>query len=165
MLEYCTRLTPFWQNDLKNHTYVREVPFVAKNFNHLDRDYYNKDHLLQSFNNELSCEEDFKKSLQVSEGSVSWTCILPNVILPTHKDTFYTLREQYNVNIEDCFRYLVFLEDWIFGHYAGFENQSITNWKAGDVWKFDATELHFAVNASNVPFHSCQISSFNKKPA
>lgn len=160
MLEYYTNLSPFWNEDLKNHVYAREVPFVAKNFNHLDRTYYNKDHLLQSFNEELTCSEKFKKSLNVKEGSVSWTCILPNVILPTHRDTFYTLREQHNVGIENCFRYLIFLEDWVFGHYAGFEKRSITNWKAGDVWIFDHQELHYAVNASNIPFHSCQVSTF-----
>lgn len=161
MIEYCNRIENFWKQDLKNHSYFREVPFVAKNFDHLDKTYYNKDYLLQSFNDELSCSEKFKKELNVSKGSVSWTCILPNVILPTHQDTFYTLRQEYNVEIERCYRYLIFLEDWVFGQYVGFTNKNITNWKVGDVWKFDSTELHYAVNASNVNFHSCQISTFD----
>jgi hypothetical protein len=134
---------------------------VAKNFDHLDRNYYNRDYLLQSFNEELSCADKFKESLSVSKGSVSWTCVLPNVILPTHKDTFYTLRQEHNIQIENCFRYLIFLEDYIFGQYVGFENKNITDWKAGDVWIFDHKELHYAVNASNSLFHSCQVSTFN----
>jgi len=161
MIEYFNRIENFWKEDLKNHSYAREVPFVAKNFDHLNKKYYNKDHLLQSFNDELSCSEKFKKVLNVNKGSVSWTCILPNVILPTHQDTFYTLRQEHSVEIERCYRYLIFLEDWVFGQYVGFTNKNITNWKVGDVWKFDSTELHYAVNASNVNFHSCQISTFD----
>lgn len=160
MINYETRIDNFWLNDLSNYLYVREVPFVAKNFDHLDRNYYNKGHLLQSFNEELPNFEKFKDALNVTVGSVGWICILPNIILPTHRDTFYTMRKDYNIEIERCFRYLIFLENWSFGHYVGFENKSITHWKAGDVWKFDSSELHYAINASNKPFHSCQVSTF-----
>lgn len=160
MLEYVTRIDNFWEEELANHKYAREVPFVARNFDHLDRKYYNKDYLLQSFNEELECSEQFKGALDATQASVSWTCVLPDVILPTHKDTFYTLRLENNVEIEQCFRYLVFLEDWVFGQFVGFTNKNITNWKAGDVWKFDASEMHFAVNASNELFHTCQVSTF-----
>ena len=98
--------------------------------------------------------------MDAPKSSVSWTNILPDVILPTHKDTFYTLRQEHQIELDDCFRYLIFLEDWIFGHYVGFENKSIVQWKAGDVWKFTGYELHFAVNASNVAFHTAQVSTF-----
>jgi len=160
LIKFYTTIENFWQEDLKNHSYARTVPFVARNFDHLDRNYYNRDHLLQSFNDELPCADRFEQVLNVKNSSVSWTCILPNTILPTHRDTFYTLRQQHNVEIDQCFRYLIFLEDWSFGHIAVFENNIITNWKAGNVWIFDSEELHYAVNASNVPFHSCQVSTF-----
>ena len=161
MIDFVTNISPFWDNDLRNHSYAREVPFVARNFDHLDRKYYNKDHLLQSFNDELpNGWQRFLSAVDAESGSVSWTCILPNVILPSHRDTFYTMRQEHNVEIDQCFRYLIFLEDWQFGHYAGFSSTHISNWKKGDVWIFDSVELHFAVNASNVPFHSCQVSTF-----
>lgn len=160
MPNFVKNIYVFWTEDLSNHTYTKKVPFVAKNFDHLDRKYYNKDYLLQSFNDELSCAGQFKSSLDVEQASVSWTCILPNVILPTHKDTFYTLRQKHNVGVDDCYRYLIFLEDWVFGQYVGFEDTNITYWKAGDVWKFTGNEMHFAVNASNLPFHTAQVSTF-----
>jgi hypothetical protein len=161
MIEFVKNIDNFWKQDLAEHTYARQVDFVAKNFDHLDRKYYNRDYLLQSFNQELPNAQNFKQALDAFHGSVSWTCVLPNVILPTHQDSFYTLRQEHNVEIERCFRYLVFLEDWTMGHYVGFTNKNITNWKAGDVYKFDSEELHYAVNASNVPFHTCQVSTFN----
>lgn len=161
MIEFVTNIKSFWDEDLRSHNYARQVPFVARNFDHLDRDYYNRDYLLQSFNDELPLGwQKFLESMNVGQGSVSWTCILPNLILPSHRDTFYTMRQENNIEIDRCFRYLIFLEDWTFGHYAGFENTHISNWKKGDVWVFDSNELHFAVNASNVAFHSCQVSTF-----
>ena len=160
MLKFVKTIEPFWTTELANHQYARQVPFVAKNFDHLDKEYYNRDYLLQSFNEELSCADEFKTALDAAHASVSWTCVLPNVILPTHNDTFYTLRQEHNVTIEQCFRYLIFLEDWTLGQFVGFTNKNITNWKAGDVWKFDSTEMHFAVNASNELFHTCQVSTF-----
>lgn len=160
MAKYVKRIHNFWKKDLAEHTYTREVPFVARNFDHLDRKYYNKDYLLQSFNEELPNASQFKSSLDAVQASVSWTCILPNVILPTHKDTFYTLRQTHNIELDDCYRYLIFLEDWIFGHYVGFEHENITHWKAGDVWKFTGYEMHYGVNASNVSFHTAQVSTF-----
>ena len=160
MPKFVKNISNFWWEDLAEHKYAREVPFVAKNFDHLDRKYYNKDYLLQSFNEELPCAVQFKDSLDAVQASVSWTCILPDVILPTHKDTFYTLRQEHNVELDDCYRYLIFLEDWVFGHYVGFEDTSITHWKNGDVWKFTGHEMHYGVNASNIPFHTCQVSTF-----
>lgn len=150
----------FWSEELTAHKYVRTVPFEAKNFNHLDKTFYDRGYLLQSFNEELpAIYEKFYDALGVERGSVSWTCILPNVILPTHRDTFYTLRTEKNIDISECCRYLIFLEDWTFGHYVEFENQHITKWKKGDVWLFDSEELHYAANASNQYFHSCQVST------
>jgi|TARA_B110000977_G_scaffold65885_1_gene89694 hypothetical protein len=160
MIEYVTKIDNFWKDELATHTYKRRVLFDAKNFDHLDRVYYNKDYILQSFNDELNCSSRFKADLNAAEGAVSWTCILPDVILPTHKDTFYTLRQEHNVPIEKCFRYIVFLEDAVFGHSVNFTTKNITNFAAGDVYKFDCNELHYGVNASNVAFHTCQVSTF-----
>lgn len=160
MLEFVKTIENFWTTALADHHYARQVPFVAKNFEHLDRRYYNKDYLLQSFNEELPYVDQFKGVLDAATASVSWTCIMPAVILPTHKDTFYTLRQQHNIELDQCYRYLIFLENWIFGHHVGFETQNITTWKAGDVYKFTGYQMHYAVNASNVPFHTCQVSTF-----
>jgi hypothetical protein len=160
MIKFVKNIENFWKEDLANHKFARQVEFVAENFNHLDRTYYNSGFLLQSFNEEIPNIQDFQLALDVKNTAISWLCILPNVILPTHRDTFYTLRQEHAVGIEQCFRYLIFLEDRVFGHYVGFENLNITNWKAGDVWMFDCEENHYGVNASNVPFVTCQVSSY-----
>lgn len=111
MVKFFTHIIPFWNEQLKNHIYSRKVPFEARNFDHLDRNFYNKDYLLQSFNEEVPDTAKFRNILGIDKGSVSWTCVLPNVILPTHKDTFYTMRQEYTVEIDQCYRYLLFLEE------------------------------------------------------
>jgi len=161
MIEYVTRIDNFWKDDLVNYTYALTLPFISKCFDHLDRTYYDKGHILQSYEDDVPNAQHFKSALNVTKGNISWTGIEPNIIVPTHKDTFYPMREKYNINLEQCIRYIVFLEDWQFGHYVGFINKNITKWKAGDVYTFDYTDLHYAVNASNLRFHTCQINSFN----
>lgn len=161
MPQYVTNIENFWKEDLISHSYTRKTYFDSPNFNHLDRQYYNKDYLLQSFNEDLPCAEKFRTALDAKKSSVSWTNILPDVILPTHKDEFYTLRQTHDVSIDECYRYLVFLEDWTFGHLVGFDDKIISDWVAGDVWKFTGHEMHFGVNASNVCFHTAQISTFS----
>lgn len=160
MIKFVTNIQSFWDEDLKNHIYSREVPFVNKNFNHLDKNYYDRGFLLQSFNEELpDSGRKFLLSIPTEIGSVSWTCISPNLILPTHKDSFYTLRKKENVELDECIRYLIFLQDHVFGQIAVFENKVISTWSKGDMWVFDSNEFHYAVNASNVPFHTCQVST------
>ena len=160
MPEYVTTITNFWSEDLAEHNYVRTVDWSAKNFDHLNKKDYNNGHLLQSFNEELPNASKFKSALDAHTASVSWTCIKPNVILPTHKDSFYTLRQEHNVELDDCYRYLIFLEDWKFGQAVPFIDCIISDWVAGDVWKFTGHEMHYAVNASATNFHTCQVSTF-----
>jgi len=77
-----------------------------------------------------------------------------------HTDNFYKLRTQHSVDIDNCLRYLVFLKDWTLGHAVEFEEINITRWKIGDVWVFDSKSKHWASNASNINFLTCQINTF-----
>jgi AAA+ ATPase superfamily predicted ATPase len=115
----------------------------------------------QSFNSELpNGWENFLKAFNLSKGAVSWTLIEPGKIVPIHQDFFVNLRKDTNVPVENCIRYIIMLEDWQFGQVLEFNNQSIRKWKQGDAWMFDSLEFHWAANASNYNFYSCQVSSF-----
>jgi hypothetical protein len=159
MLEYCTNISNFWKDNLDNHDYARKVAYDNKP-NNVHPEEIPNGYVLQSFNQELPDADKFKQALNVDKGTVSWTCIPSYIMLPTHSDSFYTLRTEHNVSVEQCFRYLIFLEDAVFGQFVGFKNQDISNFKAGDVWKFDHTEIHWASNGSNMPLHTCQVSTF-----
>jgi hypothetical protein len=112
----------------------------------------------QGFDKEIPNYENFIKELGVETALVSWTCIEPGQAIPVHTDAFYKLRQINNVNIDQCLRYLVFLQEWQLGHFVEFEDVNIGIWNKGDVWVFDHTSKHCAANASNVRFVTCQIN-------
>lgn len=161
MIEFIGNIEDFWSNHLASHEYVRQVPFTGMRKDWHDN--YNRDYLLQSFNDELPyIWKQFYTVLDVEEGSVAWTCILPNRILPPHYDTFYTLQQQMKVPMEQCVRYSIFLDDYEFGQYVQFDDIAVNTWKKGDIWLFDSSVHHWAANASNVNFHTCQVSTLRK---
>lgn len=159
MLGYKGNISDFWSESLKGYQYVNRTPFKGMR-NDWHENYSTEGYLLQSFNEELpSIYNKFYDELNVREGTVAWTCILPNVILPPHIDKFYLLSQKFNLLQENCIRYIVFLEDWYFGQYVQLDDTPIIKWKKGDVWYFDWEVKHFAVNASNYDFHTCQVST------
>jgi len=158
MTNYHGVIEDFWSEYLPDYTYTRQVPFEGMRSDWHEN--YNRDYLLQAFNDELPpIWQQFYTALNAKEGSISWTCMLPNRIIPPHVDTFYTLRTKHNVDVSECFRYLIMLEDHKFGQYIQFDDLMIGTWKKGEVWSFDSTVKHFAVNASNDNFHTCQVST------
>ena len=69
------------------------------------------------------------------------------VILPLHGDTYSRYRKLFNCKLEDCFRAVVFLQDWASGHYFEIDGTGITNWSKGDYvfWRSDVKHM-----ASNI---------------
>ena len=160
MIGYHGCIEDFWSDALASYTYVREVKYEGvrsewhSNFQGI---------LLQSFDEELpEFWPKFQEALGVTTGSVGWINIRPNQIIPPHTDNFYMLRQKYNATVDDCLRYLIFLEDWKFGQYVEFEDLSISKWKRGDVWFFNYKSKHWAVNASNDDLHTCQVSTIKR---
>lgn len=156
MIGYYGKIEDFWSDHLKNYKYVRQVEFNRPEWN----EEYKTGFLLQSFDDELPIIwKKFKDILNLNVGTVGWMNIRPNQIVPPHTDNFYMLRQEYDAHIENCVRFLVFLEDWKFGQHVEFDTISISKWCKGDVWMFDYQSRHWAVNASNENFHTCQIST------
>jgi hypothetical protein len=92
------------------------------------------------------------------EGKYHWwiTKMLPGNFMPMHVDP-HTLYQK-NSN-----RFWMPLQDWQPGHIFMYEDQVITNYKAGDVWTYDnPAALHGAANIGYVPRIVLQISSYNQ---
>jgi hypothetical protein len=163
MIEYVTNLKDFWSKDLESYSFLNLVNVSQREYFHSN---YAREtnNILQGFDDELpECQQEFFKSLGIDKGSISWICMEPCQVIPVHTDNFYKLRNQFknqhNVDIANCVRYLVFLQDWVFGHFVQFNSQVITNWTKGDVWRFDHKSPHWAVNASQVNFITCQVNT------
>ena len=148
MIGYFGNIDDFWSGSLSTYQYNREVQYEGIR---VDWHQNFKGILLQSFDDELpEFWPKFKEAVNATKGSVGWINLRPNQVLPPHSDSFYTLRKLHNVSIEQCIRYLIFLDDWQFGQHVEFETTPIKNWKKGDIWFFDHTARHWAVNASSV---------------
>jgi hypothetical protein len=159
MIEYVTNLKDFWSKDLESYSFLNLVNVAQREYFHSN---YAREtnNILQGFDDELpECRHQFFKSLGIDKGSISWICMQPCQVIPVHTDNFYKLRTQHSVDITECVRYLVFLQDWVFGHFVQFDEQVITNWTKGDVWRFDHDSPHWAVNASQTSFVTCQVNT------
>jgi len=160
MLKYHGHLYDFWSNELLDYKFPESVSTGQREGLH---EYYHSEsnNLAQGFGDQLpACREKFFQELNIHVGTISWTCILPGRVIPTHNDLFYKLRKKHSVEVDDCIRYLVFLQDWELGHMVEFEERPITKWKKGDVWMFDHLSYHCAANTSNNNFITCQVNTF-----
>tara|TARA_B100001093_G_scaffold518504_1_gene603595 strand:- start:4805 stop:5467 length:663 start_codon:yes stop_codon:yes gene_type:complete len=71
-------------------------------------------------------------------------------VLNMHIDKLYDLNPFGSAN--DVIRIMVMLEDWQPGQFIIYGNQTYTNWKAGDIHKFDWMNIpHATANASLYP--------------
>jgi len=158
MIEYVTRIEDFWTSDLQSFVFPHLSPTGQRDSFHTNYSKANND-LPQAFDSEIPNYEKFPTALGLDNVAVSWTCIEPGQAIPIHQDAFYKLRQKHSVDIEQCVRYLVFLQDWELGHFVEFENFELTKWHKGDVYKFDYQATHCAANASNSRFVTCQVNS------
>lgn len=160
MIAYYTNVEDFWTEALQSYKFPHSVSTgqnaeFHKNYNS------EQNNLLQGFDEELPavCSKFYQAlNLELEKSTMSWTCICPGNTIPIHQDKFYKLKTKYNVDVSQCTRFLVFLEDWHLGHYTEFDTQLITKWRKGDVWMFNHESPHCAANASHKNFYSCQIN-------
>jgi hypothetical protein len=158
MIEFVGNIEDFWSQHLSNFVFPHRVKVAGQ------RDYFHPNYvdaeILQAFGDEIPKHNKFFEALKIKQGSISLTCLQPGQIIPVHTDSFYKLRQDYNVKLEQCIRFLIFLNDWELGHIAEFQETCITKWCKGDVWKFDYNSKHCAANASQATFITCQVNTF-----
>lgn len=160
MIAFYTNIEDFWTEALQSYKFPNSVstgqnPSFHENYNN------EANNLLQGFDDELPaiCNQFYQAlSLDTDKTAISWTCICPGNTIPIHQDKFYKLRTKHEADINQCLRFLVFLEDWQLGHYVEFDTRLITKWNKGDVWIFNHESPHCAANASHNNFYTCQIN-------
>lgn len=101
---------------------------------------------------------DIYEKLQLKNAYANVNRIDPGNILPWHFDTYQRLsidsskrnidltslsESTRNANIK---RYLVFLDDWHWGHFFEIGNAVFTHWKSGDVITWEPMRYHLAAN-------------------
>ncbi len=85
---------------------------------------------------------------------------------PWHFDTYQGAVERGNLTDEErknVKRYLLFLENWDWGHFLQVGNSVLTHWKAGDMYTWDYGMYHLSSNAGIAPKWTCQITGYPTK--
>jgi hypothetical protein len=81
-------------------------------------------------------------------------------VLPTHQDRYVRYIDLFALQGQEqnIRRAIVFLEDWKPGHYAEYNDQPLTQWKAGTVveWQYDLP--HMAANLGQLPRYTLQVT-------
>lgn len=80
---------------------------------------------------------------------------------PWHFDTYSSALKRAGLKDKDLKkikRYLLFLEDWDWGHILQIGNNVLSNWKAGDLYTWKAGMYHLSSNCGISPKWTCQIT-------
>mgnify|MGYP006171132005 CR=1 FL=1 len=163
------RIEPFW-----SESSFKELDYQYKPFNNIKdfakwkkHGYWpDKDHYGGLLCDMISSQPDwnnqiikwFEDKFKVVDTGTSYYKMQTCHYLPTHGDTYELYREIFDCDLEDCFRVIVFLEDWKSGHISEVDGNPVTNWKAGDYvfWKSDT--LHMAGNMGTEDRYTLQLT-------
>lgn len=91
-----------------------------------------------------------------TKGVIHWwiTKLLPGQFMPMHVDP--------HTYEKSCMRYWVPLQDYHPGHIFMYNDQVITNYRAGDVYEYiNPTDLHGAANIGHIPRIILQITEYD----
>jgi hypothetical protein len=145
---------PVWQPDKwKDHPTLDEFREKTRP-GYSEKDYYF--HQFNSASPELEKFDIDLNKLPIEENESYWWFIklYPGEFQPMHIDPqlVYAKSPQ---------RYTLFLQDWQPGHIYTWENQMITDYKAGDFFKWeDPMCIHGAVNIGFEPRLTLQITTY-----
>ena len=164
LLKY--RLPVFWNDEFKKLDYLNEEFNDPANLQYwLDLGFANK------FTGDMcdmrQPQPSFNKKFLEIYTEMGWKDIgtsyyrmQPGTILPTHQDLYKRYVQLFELQGKEntIRRAIVYLEDWKSGHYAEYQEQSFTNWRAGDVVEWHYNTPHLAANLGVEPRYTLQIT-------
>ena len=130
-----------------NNGYIK--PFWDDEYKHLK---YKK----MPFNNKYDVSNWREKGYTQDEKYFTGQMCNHNEKQPSWNETFVSWAKYQE--LDDCYRILVFLEDWKSGHYFEFNNEPIVNWKSGDYFVWGGKVPHMAANIGIEDRYTLQIT-------
>ena len=120
--DYTGYIKPFWDDEYK-HLKYKKMPFNNKYdvSNWREKGYtqdekYFTGQMCNHNEKQPSWNETFLSWAKYQHGLNNIGCcyyrMVTNEILPVHGDDYKLYREKFKVELDDCYRILVFLEDW-----------------------------------------------------
>lgn len=156
----------FWDNEFKQLDYINEEfndpanldKWLSLGFaNKFTGDMCDMRSAQPSWNHQFV---DFFRRQGWQDIGTSYYRMMPGTILPTHSDLYVKYVKLFNLQGREntIRRAVVYLEDWLPGHYGEYCGQPMVSWVAGQTveWKYDAP--HMAANMGTEPRYTLQIT-------
>ena len=164
--DYFHKITPCWDDEYKQLGYTYE-PF---NDTELIEFWLNKGYA-QKFTGAMCDMGKVQPSwnhkiiqhfsnLGWKDIGTSYYCMSSGTILPVHQDLYKRYVELFNLQGKEntIWRAVIFLEDWVSGHYLEIDNIPVTNWSAGDMVVWNYNTPHMAAYMGLLPRYTLQIT-------
>ena len=93
----------------------------------------------------------FEKFISVTNLEYATSSVIiqpPGNVLGWHQDTYVNFRSKNNIpNNKKVVRYMLMVDDWKWGHFFTAGNNTITQWKQGDLFYLEPHIFHCGANA------------------
>ena len=131
----------------------------SKNGLDIDIDEYAKSHLerLKPYPANIKFDMDLTTNtqqildfLEIDYAIIKTTRQPPGALYPIHYDKMHSLSELSGGENQTVLRFYIFLEDWKQGQFL-FANDSVLQWKKGDIYCWDNNVLHGSANSGIHP--------------
>ena len=157
------RLKRVWNDDFKNFNYVRKSLYqedvdrwISEGYDHVKN--FNGS-MYDSSNPMPNWIEGITNNFGLRNQTYTFYKMQTLDIMPVHSDRYagYLDRNGHADPKRMC-RVLVMLEDWKPGHYLEIDGKAITNWRAGDWYKWETDTPHAAANIGIEDRYTLQVT-------
>jgi hypothetical protein len=157
------RLKKVWNDDFKHYNYIRKPVYqgdvdrwISEGYNYVKNfngSMYDSSNPMPDWVHELTNKFGLKNQ------TYTFYKMQTLDIMPVHYDRYTGYLDYHgDAKPEKMCRVLVMLEDWKPGHYLEIDGRAITNWQAGDWYKWESNTPHAAANIGIEDRYTLQVT-------
>lgn len=154
-------ISPIWTDEYKSFEYSKQPLMEEEIKNWRTLGYYHESfsgHMYDSRNTMPNWVNSVAERVGLTNCGFVFYKLTTLDIMPNHVDHFETYRRVFNVDRNDVYRALVFLEDWAPGQYLEVDHKLLSMWKAGDYVRWHADTDHASANIGTTDRYALQIT-------
>jgi hypothetical protein len=150
-----------WENEFKDYDYTKQPLKEEEMENWRSLGYYHESFsggMYDSRNPMPEWTNTVAEQVGLTNAGYVFYKLTTLDIMPNHVDHFETYCKVFQVDRNDVYRALVFLEDWAPGQYLEVDHNALTSWKAGDFVLWQADVDHASANIGTTDRYALQIT-------
>tara|TARA_B110000914_G_C15244032_1_gene345489 strand:+ start:100 stop:606 length:507 start_codon:yes stop_codon:yes gene_type:complete len=150
-----------WENEFKDYDYTKQPLKEEEMENWRSLGYYHESFsggMYDSRNPMPEWTNTVAEQVGLTNAGYVFYKLTTLDIMPNHVDHFETYCKVFQVDRNDVYRALVFLEDWASGQYLEVDHNALTSWKAGDFVLWQADVDHASANIGTTDRYALQIT-------